>query len=46
MTLKTINKINSRLNLLYRKSKFLTPVLCSLLCNFPIQPHFDYALRG
>ena len=44
MALKTINKINSGLKFLHRKSKFLTPVLCSLLRNFPIQLHFDYAL--
>ena len=36
MALKTINKINSGLKFLHRKSKFLTPVLCSLLRNFPI----------
>ena len=42
MALKVINKINSRLKFLDRKNKFLTPVLRRLLCNAPIQPHFDY----
>ena len=43
MTLKVINKINSRLKFLHIKNKFLTPVLHRLLCNALIQPHFDYA---
>ena len=43
MALKVINKINLRLKFLNRKNKFLTPVLCRLLCNALIQPHFDYA---
>ena len=46
MALKVINKINSRLKFLNRKNKFLTPVLCRLLCNALIQPHFDYALSA
>ena len=44
MALKKINKIYSGLEFLHRKTKILTLVLCSLLRNFPIQPHFDYAL--
>ena len=40
--LKVINKINLRLKFLNRKNKFLTQVLCRLLCNALIKPHFDY----
>ena len=39
---KVNNKINSRLKLLHRKNKFLTPALRRLLCNALIQLHFDY----
>ena len=42
MAYKTIKKINSRLNYLFRKKQFLTPRLRRLLCNALIQPHFDY----
>ena len=42
MTLKVINKINSRLKFVHRKNKFLSPVVRTLLCNALIQPHFDY----
>ena len=41
--LKVINKINSRLRFLYRKSRFLSPSLRRLLCNSLTQPHFDHA---
>ena len=43
IALKVINKINLRLKFLHRKNKFLTPVLCRLLCNAFIQPYFDCA---
>ena len=43
MAYKTIKKINSRLNYLFRKKHFLTTSLRRLLCNALIQPHFDYA---
>ena len=43
MALKVIEKINGRLKFLWRKNKFLTPPLKRLLCNYLIQPHFDYA---
>ena len=43
MALKVINKTNSRLTILLRKNKFLTPVLRRLLYNALIQRHFDYA---
>ena len=43
MAYKTIRKINSRLNYLFRKKHFLTTSLRRLLCNALIQPHFDYA---
>ena len=42
MAYKTIKKINSRLNYLFRKKHFLTTSLRRLLCNALIQPHFDY----
>ena len=38
MAYKTINKINSRLNYLFRKKHFLTTSLRRLLCNALIQP--------
>ena len=43
MTYKAINKINSRLNYLFRKKQFLAQILKRLLCKAFIQPHFDYA---
>ena len=43
MTLKIINKINSRHRFLHRKNGFLSPPLHRLLCDSLRQPHFDYA---
>ena len=43
MALKVINKIASRLKLLYRKNRYLKSYLNLLLCNALFQPHFDYA---
>ena len=43
MALKVINKIDSRLHFLYRKSRYLSSYLKRLLYNAIIQPHFDYA---
>ena len=43
MALKVISKINCRLRFLYRKNRFLSLLLCRVLCNALIQPHFDYA---
>ena len=43
MALNVINKINTRLKFLHRKSRFLSLPLRRLLCNALIQPHFDYA---
>ena len=44
MAVRVINKINSKLKILYRKkNKFLTLALRRLLFNALIQPHFDYA---
>ena len=43
MTLRVIEKINSRLKFLYQKNRFLDVSLCRLLCNALIQLHFDYA---
>ena len=42
MAHRTIEKINSRLNHLFRQKHFLTPSLRRLFCNTLIQPHFDY----
>ena len=41
--LKTIEKTNKKLRLLFRKNWFSTPPLRQLLGNATIQPHFDYA---
>ena len=43
MAYKTIKKINSGLNYLFRKKHFLTTSLRRLLCNALIQPYLDYA---
>ena len=43
MAFNIVNKINNKLQFLYRKNSFLTPVLRRLLCNALIQLHFDYA---
>ena len=43
ITLKIVCKINTRLKFLYRKNKFLSSQLRTLLCNALIQRHFDYA---
>ena len=40
---KTIKKINSRLNYLFRKKHFLKTSLRCLLCHALMQPRFDYA---
>ena len=42
MAYKTIKKINSKHNYLFRKKPFLTPRLRRLLCNTLIQLDFDY----
>ena len=42
MALTVIEKINSRLKFLYRKSRLLDVPLWRLLCNVLIQLHFDY----
>ena len=43
MALKVINKMNGKLKFLYRRNTFLTPGFRRMLCNYLIQPHFDYA---
>ena len=43
MPMKSLRKINTKLQFLYRQNDFLNPKLRSLLCNSLIQPHFDYA---
>ena len=42
MALFIINKIKNKVKLIYRKNRFLTPILRRLLCNALSQPHFDY----
>ena len=43
MIMKSIRKINTKLQFLYTQNGFLNPKLRMLLCNPLIQPHFDYA---
>ena len=40
--LNIVNKINSKLKVLYRKNSILAPALWRLLCNELMQPHFNY----
>ena len=42
MAMKSLRKINTKLQFLYRQNKFLNPKLRRLLCNSLIQAHFDY----
>ena len=42
MVMKSLRKINTNLQLIYRLNKFLNPKSHRLLCNSLIQPHFDY----
>ena len=42
MARNVVNKINNKLEFLYRKNGFLTPALRRLLCNALLQPHFDH----
>ena len=42
MALQVIKKINTRLQFLCRKNRFLSQPLRRLLCNAIIKPHFDY----
>ena len=41
MASKFLKKVNAKLKLLYRQSRYLTPAYKRLLCNVLIQPHFD-----
>ena len=43
MAMKTLKKINAKLQFSYRQNEFLNPKLRRLLCNSLIQSHFDYA---
>ena len=43
MAMKSLRKINTKLQFLYRQNEFLNPKLRRLLCNSLIQPHFDDA---
>ena len=40
---KSLKKINAKLQLLYRRNDFVNPKYPGLLCNSVIQPHIDYA---
>ena len=42
MAIKSFRMINTKLQFLYRENQFLNPKLSRVLCNFLIQPHFDY----
>ena len=42
MAMQVCTKVTSKLKFLYRKSRFLSKDLRRLLCNTPIQSHFDY----
>ena len=46
VALNVVSKMNTRLKVLYRKNKFLSPQLRRLLCNALIQPHFDAHLHA
>ena len=41
--MKSLRKVNTKLQFLYRQNEFLNPKLGRLLCNSLIQLHFDYA---
>ena len=43
MAYNVISKINVRSKILHRKSKYLTPNLCHVLCNTLMQPYLDCA---
>ena len=43
MAMKSLRTINTKLQFLYIQNELVNPKLRSLLCNFLIQPHFDYA---
>ena len=43
VAMKSLKKINTKLQFLYRQNEFINPKLRSLLNNFLIQPHFDCA---
>ena len=45
LLLKVINKINEKLEFLYRKNRYLTKELSRMLCNALIQSNFDYACQ-
>ena len=42
LAIKSLKKISAKLQILYRQNEFLNPK-SRLLCNFLMQPHFDYA---
>lgn len=43
MAVKSLKKINTKLQFLYWQNDFLSPNLRRFLCNSLIQPQFDYA---
>ena len=42
MAMKVLKKFKAKVNFLYSKNKYLTPILKWLLCNALTRPHFDY----
>ena len=42
LKMKSLKKINTKLQFSHRKNEFLNPKLRILLCNPTIQPYFDY----
>ena len=44
MAMKSLRKINTKLQFLCRQNGFLSSELRRLLCNSLIEPHFDYTL--
>ena len=43
MAMKSLSKIRTKSQFLYRQNELLNPKSCRLLCNTLVQPHFDYA---
>ena len=43
MGMKSLRKMNAKLEFLSRKNEFLNPKLCKLLCSSLIQPNIGYA---
>ena len=46
MARKVFNKINGKINFLYRRATYLNLTCKRVLCNALIQPHFDYGWKS